>query len=190
MWEWISTPSPKYALGLLIGLGVAVGAIGIVSFNVVLHETSTYTFCVSCHEDLQVYFEATPHGRNAEGFLATCSDCHLPKPFIPKIERKVMAIREVYHHLLGTIATPEKFAKHHMAMATNVWADMNHTDSRECRNCHDTARWDLEAQSPRARSFHQLPLDKGKTCIDCHKGLAHELPPGIEPDAQLPGMDL
>ena len=40
------------------------------------------------------------------------------------------------------------------------------------------------------RAFHTLPLEKGKTCIDCHKGLAHTLPPGIEPDEQLPGMDL
>ena len=37
---------------------------------------------------------------------------------------------------------------------------MQASDSRECRNCHA-----LECK-----------IEKGETCIDCHKGLAHHLP--------------
>ena len=36
---------------------------------------------------------------------------------------------------------------------------------------------DFTRQSPRAASAHEKFLVSGeKTCIDCHKGIAHELP--------------
>ena len=36
---------------------------------------------------------------------------------------------------------------------------------------------DITRQSPRAADFHERLLFTGeKTCIDCHKGIAHELP--------------
>jgi len=98
-------------------------------------------------------------------------------------------LAEIYHHLAGTIDTPAKFDAHRMKMATRVWAELNETDSRECRNCHKAALWDLARQTEKARDYHTGTLAKGKTCIDCHKGVAHRLPPGIEPDEQLPGID-
>jgi cytochrome c-type protein NapC len=48
---------------------------------------------------------------------------------------------------------------------------------------------DITKQSPRASVAHQRFLFPGeKTCIDCHKGIAHELPDmtGIEPGWQAP----
>jgi cytochrome c-type protein NapC len=55
---------------------------------------------------------------------------------------------------------------------------MKETDSRECRSCHDQNRWDLAKQSKRARKKHDIEYmeEKDKTCIDCHKGLAHKMP--------------
>jgi cytochrome c-type protein NapC len=76
-----------------------------------------------------------------------------------------------------------------MTMASKTWAGMNANDSRQCRYCHDDEAWDLELQSEKARQFHEQPLTNGKTCIDCHKGIAHKLPEGIETDAQLEGID-
>jgi cytochrome c-type protein NapC len=36
---------------------------------------------------------------------------------------------------------------------------------------------DITQQSPRAAEAHETFLIPGrKTCIDCHKGIAHELP--------------
>ena len=50
-------------------------------------------------------------------------------------------------------------------------------DSLECRNCHQYDSMDLTRQSPRAGQIHQQYLGTGqKTCIDCHKGIAHHLP--------------
>ena len=161
-------------------------------FDFSMHETSTDSFCLSCHElevNIGYEYDGMSHARNASGLRVTCSDCHVPKPFVPKMMRKLRAVGEIYHHVLGTIDTPAKFEEHRMSMATRVWAEMNGTDSRECRDCHQAEFWDLTAQSEKAREFHDNPLEKGTTCIDCHKGIAHKLPEGIESDQQLPGMD-
>ncbi len=61
-------------------------------------------------------------------------------------------------------------------MAEAVWAKMKATDSRECRNCHSVESMLLDEQQCRAARKHENMQEKGKTCIDCHKGVAHELP--------------
>ncbi|HJP05826.1 MAG TPA: NapC/NirT family cytochrome c, partial [Arenicellales bacterium] len=48
--------------------------------------------------------------------------------------------------------------------------------SRECRNCHIDRSMNLANQSEVARDRHTVAAKEGKTCIDCHKGIAHELP--------------
>ena len=54
---------------------------------------------------------------------------------------------------------------------------MKANDSLECRNCHDLDSMDFTRQSQRARNEHSRELQTGrKTCIDCHKGIAHRLP--------------
>jgi cytochrome c-type protein NapC len=55
---------------------------------------------------------------------------------------------------------------------------MKETDSRECRNCHNFDFMDFTFQEKRSRNRHQEAVDEGKTCIDCHKGVAHQLPAG------------
>tara|TARA_R110002094_G_scaffold5667_2_gene14501 strand:+ start:276 stop:533 length:258 start_codon:yes stop_codon:yes gene_type:complete len=63
-------------------------------------------------------------------------------------------------------------------MAERVWAIMKATDSRECRSCHSQARMDLESQGKQAHRKHrpERMASRGETCIDCHQGIAHELP--------------
>ena len=47
----------------------------------------------------------------------------------------------------------------------------------KCRNCHDYSSMDLTRQGSRAAQTHKLWLGtQKKTCIDCHKGVAHHLP--------------
>jgi cytochrome c-type protein NapC len=55
---------------------------------------------------------------------------------------------------------------------------MKESDSRECRNCHNFDYMDFTLQETRAASEHQRAIDTGMTCIDCHQGIAHSLPPG------------
>ena len=191
LWTFLTAPSARYSLGLLVVVGILLGAGGLTVFDVSMRETSTDQFCLSCHElevNIGREYAGMSHARNARGFRVTCSDCHLPKPFVPKMMRKFRAVGEIYHHLLGTIDTPTKFEEHRMKMATRVWTEMNETDSRECRDCHKTDLWDLEAQTEDVRDFHRSALSKGKTCINCHKGVAHKLPEGIVPDQALDGI--
>jgi cytochrome c-type protein NapC len=53
---------------------------------------------------------------------------------------------------------------------------MKKTNSRECRNCHDFESMDYAEQGRRGQAQHQQGFQAGKTCIDCHKGIAHSLP--------------
>lgn len=52
---------------------------------------------------------------------------------------------------------------------------MKDSNSRECRNCHSIASMDPHKQTVAARiSLKQQK--NGATCIDCHRGIAHQLP--------------
>ena len=191
-WTLIKSPSTRFSFGALVLGGLLAGAVGFQGFEYVIHETSTDEFCLLCHSgDIGLEMAGRPHYDNATGLRATCADCHLPKAFWPKVFYKTKAgIKDTYHHfVLGTISTPEKFEAHRMHMATVTWKAMYANDSRECRVCHDQSKWDLASQRDKARDYHSPALTNGKTCIDCHKGIAHELPQGILPDEQLPGID-
>jgi len=147
-------------------------------FSSGLEATNELEFCTSCHSmqvNLREYKE-TIHFKNPSGVRAICSDCHVPKQFIPKMIAKVMAAKDVYHEILGTIDTQEKYERHRWEMASRVWARMKASDSRECRNCHAFDQMDLSGQERIARKRHAKAVDQGKTCIDCHKGIAHEEP--------------
>lgn len=154
-------------------------------FNWTLEATNTEKFCITCHEMRDNVFEEykkTIHYSNRTGVRAICSDCHVPKVWIYKIRRKIQATNELYHKAMGTIDTPEKFNAHRMEMAERVWNVMKKTDSRECRNCHKFDYMNYEAQEKRSARKHKKAEEKGQTCIDCHKGIAHKLPDEYEED--------
>ena len=174
--------SRKIAVGgvslVVVALIFFAGVIFTGLFNVGLSATNEMDFCTSCHTmkiNLKELKE-TPHYKSASGVGASCSDCHVPKAFIPKMIAKVMAAKDVYHEIMGTIDTPEKYEAQRWAMANRVWDKMKATDSRECRSCHAFDRMDLSEQDRSARKRHARAEDEGQTCIDCHKGLAHEEP--------------
>ncbi|HIP71782.1 MAG TPA: cytochrome C [Anaerolineae bacterium] len=147
--------------------------------NTFFSYTNEMDFCTSCHSmkiNLEEYKE-TVHYKNQSGVQATCSDCHVPKPFFPKVYAKIMAAKDVYHEVMGTVDTKEKYEARRWKMANVVWEKMRSTDSRECRNCHEYQNMDLSEQDRMARKKHARAPMKDKTCIDCHKGIAH-----IEPD--------
>ncbi len=158
------------------------GVLAFAGFNSILAYINEMEFCTSCHSmkvNLEEYKE-TVHYKNASGVPAVCSDCHVPKAFLPKIKAKFLAYKDVLHEILGTIDTKEKYEAHRWEMASRVWAKMKATDSRECRSCHDFDNMVFSEQDRTARKKHPRAQLKGQTCIDCHKGIAHEEPD--EPD--------
>jgi nitrate/TMAO reductase-like tetraheme cytochrome c subunit len=172
--------SRKVILGTTLGAALAFMIIGVIfwgGFNTAMEVTNTLEFCVGCHEMEENVFQEykkTIHYNNRAGVRATCSDCHVPRPWIHKVVRKIQASNEVFHKILGTIDTPEKFDAKRLTLARHVWTTMKETDSRECRNCHDFTTMNPEKQKPRARKQHMNAMLAGNTCIDCHKGIAHK----------------
>ena len=162
----------------LVGAGVIFvgGIVAWGGFNTAMEATNTTDFCISCHEMFDnVYqeYRETVHYQNRTGVRASCSDCHVPDPWVYKVVRKVQATNELYHWALGTIDTKEKFEAKRLTMAKHVWKAMKETDSRECRNCHSWEGMMQEKQKRRAWKQHELAQSEGQTCIDCHKGIAH-----------------
>ena len=179
-WGIIRRPSVHYSLGFLTMGGFFMGVIFWGGFNTALEATNTEKFCISCHEMRENVFaelQDTVHYTNPSGVRATCPDCHVPHNWTSKIARKMAASKEVYGKIFGTISTPEKFEEHRLTMARHEWARMEANDSLECRNCHAAESMDITLQSPRAAEAHERFLFTGeKTCISCHKGIAHRLP--------------
>jgi cytochrome c-type protein NapC len=179
-WQTLSSPSRYLSLGFLTLGGFAAGVIFWGGFNTALEATNREAFCVGCHEmNTNVYEElkTTIHFSNRSGVRATCPDCHVPHKWTDKIARKMQASKEVWGKIFGTINTRDKFVAMRRELAEHEWARLKANNSLECRNCHSTESMDITKQGARAARIHQRYLFTGeRTCIDCHKGIAHQLP--------------
>ncbi|MDA1089215.1 MAG: NapC/NirT family cytochrome c [Proteobacteria bacterium] len=185
LWKWFWRPNSKFGLGVILIVGGIGGVILWGGFNTYMEHTNSLEFCISCHEmEDYVYqeYKKTVHYKNASGVRVICSDCHVPKEWTAKLVRKIQASNELLHKVLGTINTREKFESKRLELAQHVWASMEATDSRECRNCHSYEAMDFHKQSRRGQDKMEKAFKKGETCIECHKGIAHKLPDGFEKD--------
>jgi len=175
-------PSVRYSLiSLLLG-GFIAGILFSGGFNTAMDASNQLEFCIGCHEMKDTVYEEykkTIHYSNRSGVRATCPDCHVPKDFAHKMMRKIQASKEVWGKITGTIDTKEKFEAHRLTMAQSEWARMKASDSRECRNCHSFEGMDEDKQKQRSRKNHAMAKEEKKTCIDCHKGIAHQKPKGM-----------
>jgi len=164
---------------------IVIGTIGGIliwgGLNTGMEWTNRTEFCLSCHEMSIPYEELkkTVHYKNRSGTTVSCADCHVagskhPLDYGRKLTMKVLAARDVIGHILGTVDTPEKFEAHRLTMAKRVWEKMKAADSRECRNCHQFETMDPEKMKDRSVVKHEGAIEDGKTCIDCHKGIAHK----------------
>jgi cytochrome c-type protein NapC len=179
IWNTFWSPSGRYSLGALLIVGGIGGVIFWGGFNTVMEKTNTLEFCTSCHEmrdNVYQEYVKTIHYQNRTGVRAICSDCHVPREWLPKVIRKIKASNELFHKLMGTIDTPEKFNKERKKLAEHVWQTMEANDSHECRNCHNFKSMDFSRQKEWSAPVHQAAMKEGQTCINCHKGIAHKLP--------------
>ena len=180
LWRFVARPSVTFSLGFLTIGGFIIGILFWGGFHWALEISNTESFCISCHEmkdNVFAEYEGTIHQNNRSGVRATCPDCHVPKEWGPKLIRKVKATKELYGHFVTrSIWTREKFEANRLHLASNEWKRMKKNDSQECRNCHAFDFMDFTMQENRAADNHQRGLDEGLTCIDCHQGIAHDLP--------------
>ena len=172
---------PKCSMLRMIVIGVVGGVMIWGGLNTGMEWTNRSEFCMSCHE-MTIPFEElkkTVHYKNRSGTTVQCADCHVassktPTDYMFKSMQKLIAARDVVGHILGTVDTPEKFEAHRLTMGQRVWDRMKDRDSKECRNCHDFRTMDPEKQKDRSVVKHEGAQQDGKTCIDCHKGIAHK----------------
>lgn len=175
-WRKLKTPS-QAAVGVVLAMGFIGGIVFWGAFNTGMEATNTEAFCASCHEPIVKEIKETIHYANRSGVRAICSDCHVPHKWTDKIVRKVQASKEVFAFLMGNISTDEKFYARRKHLAVREWQRMKENDSQECRNCHNFEFMDFSEQGPRSVKQHSTALASGdKTCVDCHKGIAHQLP--------------
>ena len=186
-WAVLRKPSVKYSLIALLTGGFFSGILFWGAFNTGMEATNTMEFCIGCHEmkdNVYAEYKYTIHYSNRSGVRAVCSDCHVPKDWTHKIVRKVQASKEVWGKITGVIDTPVKFEAHRLEMAEREWARMKANDSRECRNCHSFDGMDTEKQKLRGAKMHKIAREEKKTCIDCHKGIAHQKPQGMKEEEE------
>lgn len=179
LWATMRSPASKISLGTLTLGGFIAGVIFWGGFNTALEITNTEEFCISCHtmrDNVYPELQKTVHWSNRSGVRATCPDCHVPHDWTSKIARKMQASKEVFAQLFGVIDTREKFLDKRLQLAQNEWARFSANGSKECKACHKYESMQLENLKPAARLQMTQAAERDQSCIDCHKGIAHELP--------------
>lgn len=164
------------AAGLVAGMVLMLGLIAGFEY------TNRTEFCVSCHSMQTNYHELkqSVHFSNRSGAHAQCADCHIPKEWGAKLVRKLFAVNDVIAEIQGTLDTPQKYDAKRGELAERVWKYMAASGSRECVSCHSYESMNAPKQTTAARQKHQDASKEGRTCIACHKGVAHKMPPREE----------
>lgn len=129
-WSALRKPSAKYSLLVLLVVGFFSGIIFWGGFNTAMEATNTMEFCISYHEMRNTVYEEykkTVHYSNRTGVRAICSDCHVPKEWTAKLMRKIEATNELFHKIMGSIDTPEKFEAKRLELAKHEWGASRRT---------------------------------------------------------------
>lgn len=134
-------------------------------------DLKTLEDCESCHTEQASEFHASVHYINRSGVQAGCNACH-----------------KYLSHEMGE-KTSAQVTKSRIDMALSEWARMSESDSKACKECHSHMAMDLAKQEPRSVARHEESFGDGETsCIDCHKGISHQLPSGWKVIAQKEGL--
>jgi nitrate/TMAO reductase-like tetraheme cytochrome c subunit len=179
-WGRLTSPSARWSVLALVGLGLALGAAGVIGTQVMVAQTGTNEFCGgACHSMQWVNneYRQSGHHVNRTGVAAACHDCHIPHTYPALLWYKAKAgVKDVIGEMRGVISTEEKFNKERARMAESVWAEYKANNSANCRTCHVFTADVVKKQKDFVQPMHQQVLSGAATCIDCHKGIAHKAP--------------
>lgn len=138
--------TPRKKLLIMIGL-----VVGMLSFLFLIADTAiSYSdngkFCLNCHS-MQEAVDSLAHSNHKQ---LKCTECHAPKPYIPKVMYKAKSgLHDLRVTLFGEVpqiiqANPQ----------TKIIVQNN------CVRCHAT-------------TVENTPMGDGRKCIDCHRQSAH-----------------
>ena len=178
-WRRLRSPSARWSVAALVGLGIVLSAIAVIGTQVMVHVTGTDEFCgTACHSMqwvAQEHREST-HGATRTGMRATCHDCHIPREYPELLWYKAVAgTKDVIGEIRGIIDTEEKFLAERKHMAGLVWAEYKDNDSRACRGCHVFSTEVLAKQQEAAQG---RPRDGARGPRDLHRLPQRSRPPG------------
>ena len=107
----------KKIITALCLMGLGAGALW--GTQVVMHETGTPEFCVSCHSmsHPQQEWEGSSHFANAKGIRAECADCHVPQEGWHYVKAKFIALKDIWYEMQGKLDSKEKYEEHRAEMA-------------------------------------------------------------------------
>ena len=88
----------------------------------------------------------------------------------------MQASKEVWGKIFGTIATREKFAAMRRSWPSTNGTRLKANDSWNAATATARSRWTSPARAPRGPGARRFLFSGERTCIDCHKGIAHRLP--------------
>ena len=174
------------SLAAVVAIGMVSGLLFWGAFNTGMEATNSLDFCTSCHEMRDTVYQEykeTIHYKNRSGVRAACPDCHVPKDWTHKFVRKVQASQELYTKFIRPGSTPGEIrSQAHGTRDARMEDDEGKRFARMPQlpflGCHGPR----QAASAGAGKHGQAQKE-GKTCIDCHKGIAHLLPKEyVEPD--------
>ncbi|WP_290577752.1 cytochrome c3 family protein [Ketobacter sp.] len=137
--------------------------------------------CVTCHN---LHTEAT--AMTAAQQTATCTQCHRPQ-------------RDGIHHLgqakaqhksKGAVQEVACSSCHNPHDNPKPVVTLLANRSEGCRSCHDLKAMQSSANvSEKAKTYHKAMASLDRTCIDCHRSVAHVALDQIEPP-QVDAPDL
>ena len=180
LWRFLVKPSSRYSVLAIAVVCVIITLAGVFTFHESIKFSSTTEFCTSCHSMKENYneYKTSIHYKNAYGVRAECRDCHIPENDpIAFMKAKLGGVGDIYSEFISKdIDTPAKFEANRLRMAQNVWRMMAETNSATCKSCHSYTAMDHAKQSPAAAAAMTTAAAKNMNCIECHKGIAHQLP--------------
>ncbi|UJF18167.1 NapC/NirT family cytochrome c [Vibrio sp. SS-MA-C1-2] len=178
LWRTFTRPAKYLSVGTIAVTSFALGIFFWGGLNATIEHTSSDEFCVSCHsmEENAKELQHTIHGMNRTGVTAQCADCHIPHELGPKLGRKFAALNDIWGEMTGVIDTDEKFEAKRLEMAQKEWKRFAADGSQSCKNCHAYDKMNWEQMSDLAQQRMIPAAAKDQSCMDCHKGIAHELP--------------
>jgi nitrate/TMAO reductase-like tetraheme cytochrome c subunit len=180
LWRGLRSPSAHWSVLALVVLGLVIGAGAVIGTQVMVAATGTNEFCGgACHSMQWVAqeYHQSGHAVNRTGVSAGCHDCHIPHGYPQLLWYKAKAgTKDVIGEMTGVIGTEDKFKKERSRMAKEVWAEYKESNSANCRTCHTFSPEVIAKQKEMAQPMHQMVLSGQGTCIDCHKGIAHQAP--------------
>lgn len=179
-WRRLRSPSVRWSVLALLLFGVVGGAVAVIGTQVMVSVTGSNEFCGgACHsmQWVAAEYRQSGHHANRTGVAATCHDCHIPQQYPGLLWYKAKAgTRDAIGEVRGVIDTQAKFNKERLRLAKSVWAEYKENDSANCRTCHVFTSNVIAKQTDFAKKMHESRKAEDKTCIDCHKGVAHAEP--------------